>query len=116
MEATELNNTELLALAGLTLHLASADGKVTQEEAKELKDLGEELGGADRFSNAIGEAEARFKTEQDALDFASTIDRQYARDFIYTVLSDLAHSDEMHPTEADLLARIRLMWGLRGAS
>jgi len=30
------------------------------------------------------------------------------------VLTDLANSDDMHNAEADLLGRLRLMWGIRG--
>lgn len=114
MDATELDDNEILALAGLALHLASADGRLTAEEAEELKLLGEELGGADTFSRAITEAEVRFKTVQDALDFAADIERKAARDLIHTALTDLANSDELHRAEADMLARLRLMWGIRG--
>lgn len=114
MDATNLNDNEILALAGLALHLASADGKLTAEEAEELRHLGEEIGGADTFSAAITRAEIRFKTVQQALDFASGIESDNARNFIHTVLSDLAHADELHEAEADLLARLRLMWGIKG--
>jgi len=114
MDATQLDENEILALAGLALHLASADGMLSTEEAEELKQLGEEIGGADRFSQAITDAEGRFRTVQEALDFAAEIEREGARDFIHTVLTDLANSDELHSAEADLLARLRLMWGIRG--
>lgn len=114
MDATGLDERELLSLAGLALHLASADGVLSAEEAEELKQLGEEIGGADTFSKAITDAEGRFKTAQDALDFAAEIEREDARNFIHTVLTDLANSDELHAAEADLLARLRLMWGIRG--
>ncbi|MCB9673667.1 MAG: TerB family tellurite resistance protein [Alphaproteobacteria bacterium] len=114
MDATQLDENEILALAGLALHLASADGMLSAEEADELKHLGEEIGGADTFSRAITDAEGRFKTAQDALDFAAEIEREDARDFIHTVLTDLANSDDMHNAEADLLGRLRLMWGIRG--
>ena len=113
MNAEPMNGTEILALAGLALHLASADGRLSSEEARELGELGAEIGGADRFSNAITEAERRFKTSQQALDFASEIDSLQARSFIHTVLSDLANSDDLHVAEADLLARLRLMWGIK---
>ena len=113
MDATQLDDNEILALAGLALHLASADGMLSPEEAEELKQLGEEIGGADRFSRAITDAEGRFRTVQDALDFASEVEQNSARDFIHTVLTDLANSDDMHAAEADLLARLRLMWGIR---
>lgn len=113
MDATDLQENEILALAGLALHLASADGRLTAEEADELKLLGEEIGGADTFSKAITEAEVRFRTVQEALDFAADIDSKAARDFIHTVLTDLANSDDLHRAEADLLARLRLMWGIR---
>jgi uncharacterized tellurite resistance protein B-like protein len=114
MDATQLDANETLALAALALHLASADGRLTAEEADELKALGEEIGGGDTFSKAITEAEVRFKTVQDALDFAADIERKEARALIHTVLTDLAQSDDMHRAEADLLARLRLMWGIRG--
>jgi len=60
MDATQLDENEILALAGLALHLASADGVLSAEEAEELKQLGEEIGGADTFSRAISDAEGRF--------------------------------------------------------
>jgi uncharacterized tellurite resistance protein B-like protein len=113
MDATELTETEILALAGLALHLASADGKLTAEEAEELKHLGEEIGGADTFSAAISTAEVRFQTANDALDYAAGVERKHAREFLHTVLSDLANSDELHPAEADILGRLRLMWGIK---
>ncbi|MCA9566712.1 MAG: hypothetical protein KC656_02680 [Myxococcales bacterium] len=113
MDATQLSGDEILALAGLALHLASADGKLTAEEADELKHLGEEIGGADTFSAAITQAENRFKTAQAALDFAAEIENANAREFIHTVLSDLANADELHHAEAELLGRLRLMWGIR---
>lgn len=113
MDATQLTETEILALAGLALHLASADGKLTAEEAEELKFLGEEIGGADRFSAAISLAETRFPTASDALDYAADVQRTEAREFLHTVLFDLANSDDLHPAEADILSRLRLMWGIK---
>ena len=113
MEASELNPTEILALAGLALHLASADGKLTAEEAEELKAVGEEVGGGDVFSKAITDAETRFPRAQDALDFASQLERASSRELIHTLLTDLANSDDLHEAEAELLGRLRLMWGIR---
>ena len=113
MDAATMNENEILALAGLALHLASADGKLSAEEARELGELGLEVGGGDRFKVAITQAERRFQTAQDALDFASEITNEDTRSFIHTVLSDLANADELHEAEADLLARIKLMWGIR---
>lgn len=112
MNAENMSDTDILALAGLALHLASADGRLSEEEADELAALGSEIGGGARFSNAIGEAERRFEKPQAALDFAAEITDPDVRSFIHTVLSDLANSDEMHDAEADLLARVKLMWGL----
>lgn len=114
MDATQLSETEILALAGLALHLASADGKLSAEEAEELRHLGEEIGGPDEFSAAIADAHARFKSAQDALDFAADIDNPKVREFIHTVITDLANADELHAAEAEMLARLRLMWGIRG--
>ncbi len=113
MDATRLSHDEILALAGLALHLASADGRLSAEEAEELRHLGEEIGGADTFSMAITEAETRFKTAQAALDFAAGIERRDAREFIHTVISDLANADELHEAEAELLGKLRLMWGIK---
>lgn len=113
MDATQLSENEILALAGLALHLASADGKLSPEEAEELRHLGEEIGGPDEFSSAIAEAHARFKTAADALDYASEIERTGARELIHTVVTDLANADDLHAAEAELLARLRLMWGIK---
>lgn len=113
MNAESMTDTDILALAGLALHLASADGRLSAEEAEELGEIGLEIGGSDRFSKAITEAERRFKTPAEALDFAAEITDEKTRAFIHTVLSDLANSDELHAAEADLIARVRLMWGIK---
>ncbi|MCA9493851.1 MAG: TerB family tellurite resistance protein [Myxococcales bacterium] len=105
MDANELTPDERRILFGLVGRVASADGTVAAGELHEIAELGEELGvDADA---AIAEAREHYATLDDLLAAVATVEREAARQFIRTVLFDLASSDgDRGDEENELLSEV----------
>ena len=111
MNLTDLNADERLALIGLVAQMVSADGEMSEEEMAELGQLGAEMG-QDAFASAFEAQKSRFSSLDDAIDFASKIENQDAREMIHTCLVDMAQSDGLADEEAHIIRRVALMWGI----
>jgi len=112
MNLTDLNADERLALIGLVAQMVSADGEMSEEEMAELGHLGAEMGQA-QFSAAFEAQKTRFSSLDEAVEFAATIENPQAREMIHTCLVDMAQSDGLVESEASLIRRVAMMWGIQ---
>ena len=78
-----------------------------------MRELGHELGGQ-RFAEAYQKAQGELESAAEAIDFASKISRKSAREFIHTVVTDMANSDKPTDKERAIVNQVRLMWGISG--
>jgi len=112
MYPSDLDHEECTALVALLRHVARADGSITDAETDELQELGLEIGGK-RFIHAWHWAAEHASSAQAALDYAAEhVAREEARELIVTMLTDLAGIDDLDEAEHEIVAKVRLMWGL----
>jgi uncharacterized tellurite resistance protein B-like protein len=112
---TELTPDEQLALVGLIIFVVDADGQASTEEMKEFRAVAAEMGRKE-FDAAFRQAKQRFSVQGDAVAFARTVERPWARELILTVLHDLAQADGISPEEHALIDAVGAHWGLRTVS
>ncbi len=111
MEIDELTPDEELALVGLLREVIQADGEYTDMERAAVRIVRDGLGAA-RFDDAIGRAQARFRSRADLKDHARTIGRPEARKLIFDVLEHVARVDGVDQAEEKPLAWLASWWSL----
>jgi hypothetical protein len=111
MNIEQLTDDEQLALAGLLVRVAQADGSVSSREIQEIAAVGEETGDSLLFNAAFQYAEIRFTNDRKAIEFAKiAVRRKPAQSIILTVLGDLAGSDGVHGSERQFVDGLREAW------
>ena len=109
MDITELNEQERSVLFGLAAHVVLADGRVDPAAKAELQARAEELGLV--LQDALQQATVDYASLDHAIDAVRTVSRSDAREWIRTVLVDLATADgDRGSAENELLSRITLSW------
>jgi uncharacterized tellurite resistance protein B-like protein len=109
---SDLTPDEQLALVGLVVHLVDADGQASTEEMIEFREVAVEMGRKE-FDAAFRTAKQRFNSKEDAIAFARSVERPWARELILTVLHDLAQADGISDEERALIDAVGGHWGLR---
>jgi uncharacterized tellurite resistance protein B-like protein len=109
---SELTHDEQLALVGLIVYLVDADGQASTEEMIEFREVAVEMGRKE-FDAAFRLAKAKFTSQEDAISYAKTVERPWARELILTVLHDLAQADGISDEEHALIDTVASHWGLR---
>ena len=74
----QLTADEKLALVALLKLVVRADGELSKSEVRELNEVARQLG-PEQFHSLVGTARERFRTRQDAENFAKTIERAPAQ-------------------------------------
>jgi hypothetical protein len=111
MELNELNHEERLALVGLMECVATADLRGSAEEAAEVGEVAAALG-EDAYRACLDESEHRFADETALRAFLRTIERQEARELIFSYAFDLAASDAVGSGENAILDWVALEWNI----
>lgn len=111
MEISDLNKEERLALIGWAKLVIRADRDFSDEEADELKKLANQLG-PDNWKEGVEEAAQRLQTANDLKKLAVEIERQEARELIFSVLYDLAVPGTIVEQEAKVLHWLAKTWGV----
>jgi hypothetical protein len=112
MKLSDLDQEERLALVGLVKGLLLADLNVTDDEAKVLPVLVEEVGRA-AFDEAFVQLPQRFADEDAFKTFVQATGRPEARALIFETLSRLASVDGVAASERSQLAWLEGAWSLK---
>ena len=112
MKLSDLDQDERLALVGLIKGLLLADLNVTDDEAKLLPVLADEMGQA-AFHEAFVQVPQRFADEDTFKKFLQATGRPEARALIYETLSKLAAVDGVSPGEGSQLKWLEAAWALK---
>lgn len=108
----ELDEGELLVLAGLLRLLVRLDGMASAPELATVDALAVELG-RDRFDELIQRAAREMPHDREVREAALRIERPEARVLIYATLFEIAASDSILQQESSLLEWLRENWRLR---
>jgi hypothetical protein len=111
MELNELNHEERLALVGLMECVATSDLRGSADEAAEVDEVSAALG-EEAYRACLDESEHRFKDEAALQTFLRTIERQEARELIFSYAFDLAASDAVGGSETAILDWVALEWNI----
>jgi len=111
MEIEDLNADERLALVGLVKAVVLADGRVSDEEVDEVKDIVDDIG-EETYRDLLTAFEARFGDEASFRRFLQTIVRQDARDLIYGTILEGAAADAIEGGESELLTWLAGAWSI----
>lgn len=111
MDLHELNGDERVALVALLEMIVASDGEVSRDEQKQIKRLIHAIG-EDAYRAAVAEADARFRTDDAARAFLTTIHRPEARELIYEAALEAAMAQAITSREADLLTWLAEQWKL----
>lgn len=103
----DLNAAERAVLIDLIAQMVAADGDTSAEELNEILELDDELGEDGLFEKVIA---AGSKAREDVLAAAASVERPKARDFIRTVLHDVAATDGIDDAEKELLSILAELW------
>ena len=110
MDPRMLTSDESVVLVGLIAYLIHADSRVEKGEIVELDAIGEEMG-IMGIRDAIIESMADYPTLDSMVDKAGDVKNPEVRDYIRTVLTDLAHSDGFREVvENRVLAKLAHVW------
>jgi len=112
MKLSDLDREERLALVGLIKGLVLADLNVTDDEAKVLPGIVEEMG-SQAFEDAFTQVPQRFPDEDAFKTFLRATGRPEARALIYQTLSKLASADGVSAGEKDQLTWLEDAWGVK---
>jgi hypothetical protein len=111
MELNELNREERLALVGLMESVATADLRSSADEASEVGEVAAAFG-EEAYRACLDESERRFQDETALQAFLRTIERQEARELIFSYAFDLAASDAVGSSETAILDWVALQWNI----
>jgi hypothetical protein len=111
MELNELNRDERLALVGLMESVATSDLRGSADEAAEVGEVAAAFG-EEAYRSCLDEAERRFKDEAALQAFLRTVERQEARELIFSYAFDLAASDAVGSNETAILDWVALEWNI----
>jgi hypothetical protein len=111
MELTELNADERTALVGLVKAVLMSDGKVSDEEVREVADIVEAFG-EEPYRQALDAFDSRFPDEPSFQKFLTTIVRPDARELIYGTILTGAAADAIAGHESELLSWLAETWGI----
>ena len=111
MELNELNGEERLALVGLMESVATADLRSSADEAAEVDEVATALG-EEAYRACLDESERRFGDEAALQTFLRTIERQEARELIFSYAFDLAASAAVGRSETAILEWVALEWNI----
>lgn len=111
----ELDDRELLALAGLLRVLVRLDGMASAAELAALDAIGDELG-RDKLDSLIRRAAAELESTADVERIALEVENPGSRELIYGALFDVAASDSILQPESYLLDWLREHWHLNPAA
>ncbi len=109
MSPDELTDDEALALICLARALAAADGVVSDEETKEIGEIGLDLGEG-RYDALSTKADGEPTGLDHALSLADSVERPRARDLMLTMLGDLANSDGIADEEKAIIDALKGRW------
>src|SRR4051794_38599663 len=111
MELNELTADERIALIALLEMVVAADREVTYEELAQIKRVMHALG--DRaYREAVEAADARFDSDDAALEFIAAIERPEARELIYESALEAAVAHGVAGHESEFLTRLQKHWRL----
>lgn len=111
MELNELNKDERLALVGLMESVATADLRGSADEAAEVGEVAAAFGD-EAYRFCLDESERRFRDDTALRAFLRTIQRQEARELIFSYAFDLAASDAVGKNETAILDWVALEWNI----
>ena len=112
MILTELDAEERLALVGLVKAVILADGRVSVDEAREVRKVVEALG-PESYQRSLDAFDARFPDQKSFQSFLGTLVRPEARELIYgTILTGAASADTMDREESELLDWLGKLWNI----
>jgi hypothetical protein len=109
MQLADLNADERIALVGLLKVAILSNGRVSEDEVAEVKQIIAEIG-EEAYQRALDEFEARFPDEPSFMKFLTSIARQEARDLIYGTIFEGATADAMDSHESELLSWLAEEW------
>jgi hypothetical protein len=112
MKLSDLDQDERLALVGLIKGLVLADMNVTDDEAKVIPGIVEEVGKA-AFDEAFVQVPQRFADEDSFKKFLQATGRPEARALIYETLLRLASVDGVSVGERSQLKWLETAWGVK---
>jgi hypothetical protein len=110
----ELTQAEELALVSLLKLIIRADKQLSGAEHDEVRKLATMMS-QQRFADRVAEAQQLFSNQSEVKEHALTLQRQGARELIFSILYRLAESDGISLEEETLLAWLHEVWGLAGA-
>jgi hypothetical protein len=111
MELTELNADERTALVGLVKAVLMSDGKVSDDEVREVEDIVEAFG-EDSYRKCLDAFDSRFPDEASFKKFLTTIERPDARELIYGTILTGAAADAIEGHESELLSWLAKTWSI----
>lgn len=110
MQVDQLRHDEKLLLIGLYHRLIHADGVVSPEERRALSDLRRRMRVED-WGELLGEAHEAFPDVAALSRACRLLEDPAACQLIYEELVRLAASEEVAPSEGDLLSWLAVTWG-----
>lgn len=109
MQLSDLNKDERLALVGFVKVIIQADKEFSEQEAEELKKVAGAIG-IPEFKETVKQAKEQFKKVADLKEFARKIERQPARELIFSCIYDVALPGDIVPEEAKVLSWLSKLW------
>jgi hypothetical protein len=112
MEITDLTEDERLALVAVARRVAEADTYVTDPEAQQLRAIIKALG-EKAYRDACDVVDRRFEDAEQLKTFLRGIERQAARELIYSTGLALSLSDSGDRNEKEILEWLSHNWRVK---
>ena len=111
MGLSQLNDEELVALAGLMREVIQADHEYTESERQCVDELAAEIG-EERFARVFDEAKRSLTSRHEVKEHAKTVARPEARRAIFDFLMRLSAADGVDRDEEKPLRWLASWWDL----
>jgi hypothetical protein len=112
MEITDLTEDERLALVAVVRRVAEADTYVTDPEAQQLRAIIKALG-EQAYRDACDVVDGRFADAEQLKTFLRGIERQAARELIYSTGLALSLADSGDRNEKEILEWLSRNWHVK---
>jgi hypothetical protein len=109
VELADLRGDERIALVALLEAAVVADGSVSDDEAEDIRKVADAFG-EDEYRKLVDEVSRRFRSQDDLMDFLSTVQRPEARDLIYGFFLAEATGEALRGRESELIDWLAEVW------
>jgi hypothetical protein len=110
MQIKDLEPHEQHALGGLIRMMIRSDGDFTEEEEEKVNAIGERLGGQALIWRTISASAQACQTDEQIRATVPAVVRPDARQLILDAIEQVAGSDGLAATEAELIDWVKQSW------